>query len=176
MTHWELTINQILSEFCLVIVFFLQQAFHFKFLNPHDRTNKPYPTIIYTQYIPIMNDKDIDNNYLTYSISQKLLNPHPSQPQQLSPNRGQSLALRAVSWAAAAATAAMNRAALSPWSMRVCDWKWWIICHDILTVCIPFHYISYKYNIYIYVYCLCIFMLYIYIYMCDLYIYISHVF
>jgi hypothetical protein len=68
----------------------------------------------------------------------------------------------------------MNRAALSPWSMRVCDWKWWIICHDILTVCIPFHYISYKYNIYIYVYCLCIFMLYIY--MCDLYIYISHVF
>lgn len=84
-------------------------------------TELTYPTIVCTQYIPIINDKDIDNNYLTYSVSQKLFNPHPSQPQQLSPNRGQSLALHAVSWAAAAAAAAMHRAALSPWSMRVWD-------------------------------------------------------
>jgi hypothetical protein len=66
----------------------------------------------------------------------------------------------------------MNRAALSPWSMRVCDWKWWIICHDILTVCIPFHYISYKYNIYI-----CILFMHIYvIYICVIYIYIQVMF
>ena len=83
LTNWEVPINQILS----VALFpghlaFFQQASHFKFLNPHERTNQPCPTIIDTQH-----SNHIQYSNHRYSIYQAIPNVILTRP----PNRNSVL-------------------------------------------------------------------------------------